>query len=79
MNRRLGALLLIFALGLLIVFPHATSAMKVSIWAAAKCENPGAVVLDTVGAVMGAGVEAAGIILAVNPWLGLGVGLAFVA
>ncbi len=79
MNRRLGVLLLVFALGALIVLPHATSAMNVSIWAAAQCKDPGAVVLDAVGAVMGAGVEAAGIVLAVNPWLGLGVGLAFVA
>ncbi len=79
MNRKFGVLVLVLALGLLVTRPHTTSASNVSIWGAAHCENPGAVVLDAVGAVTGAGIEAAGIILAVNPWLAMGVGLCIVA
>ncbi len=70
-------MVIFLALSLLMVLPHATSAANLCIWGAAQCKTPGAIILDLVGAVMNAGVEAAAIAPAMNPWLAMGVGLCF--
>ena len=78
MKRKSGVLLFVLALSLLMVLPHATSAANLCIWGAAHCRTTGAVMLDLVSAVTDAGIEAAGIALAVSPWLAMGAGLCFV-
>jgi hypothetical protein len=78
-NRTKATLLLGLSLIMLVIVQSAAAHGNLCIAAEFGCEDEtGRIVLALTGAVTGLGVEAAGILLCVNPWLGLGMGAAFV-
>ena len=77
-NRTKATVLLILSLTVMVFIQCAGAHSKLCLAAAFGCEDEtGDAVLAITGTITGLGVEAAGIILCVNPWLGLGVGAVF--
>jgi hypothetical protein len=75
-----AVLLLLLSVVCLVSLQLASASGNLCVVGELACDNAtGKAVMAVTGAVTGAGVEAAAILLAVNPWLGLGVGIAFVA
>jgi hypothetical protein len=78
-NRTKAFLLLVLSLTSMVVIQFTAVHSNLCIAAELGCEDEtGRAVLAITGTLTGMGVEAAGILLCVNPWLGLGVGAAFV-
>jgi len=77
-KRAKAALLLVLSLTCLMAVQSAATQGNLFVAAAFGCGNEtGDAVLAITGFVSGIGVEAAGIILCVNPWLALGVGAVY--
>jgi len=77
-NRVKATLLLVLSLTLMVFIQCAGAHSNLCVAAAFGCEDDtGEAILAITGAVTSLGIEAAGIILCVNPWLGLGVGAVF--
>jgi hypothetical protein len=77
-NRAKAVLLLALSLTCLIGIQLAATQGNLCIAAEFGCKSEaGRAVLAVTGLVSGIGVEAAGIILCVNPWLALGIGAAY--
>jgi hypothetical protein len=79
MDRKKASLLLALSLTLMVILQFAAAPGSLCLAAEFGCNDYSArTVLAMTGTVSGIGIEAAGILLCVNPWLGLGVGAAFV-
>lgn len=77
-KRAKAALLLILSLTCLMALQSAATQGNLFVAAELACQDEtGKTVLTITGFVSGIGVEAAGIVLLVNPWLALGVGAVY--
>ncbi|MFH1572695.1 MAG: hypothetical protein ABIG68_01860 [Acidobacteriota bacterium] len=73
-----ASLLLVLSFSGLLAGPLAAAHSRLCLAATFYCDSDaGDAVLGITGLVSGIGIEAAGIILCVNPWLALGVGVAY--
>lgn len=77
-KRTKAALLLVLSLTCLMAVQSAATQGDLFVAAELGCkDDTGKTVLTLTGLVSGIGVEAAGILLCVNPWLALGVGAVY--